>query len=51
MWTRSLASRFESGSSKRKTFGSRTIAAAHRDALALAAGELLRLALEERREA
>src|SRR4029453_10979055 len=68
--TRSFASRLESGSSNRNTFGSRTMArplapararrpgrclgvrvahdgAAHRPALALAAGELLGLAVEQ----
>jgi hypothetical protein len=38
MWTRSLASRFDSGSSNRKTLGSRDDGATHGDALTLAAG-------------
>ena len=45
--TRSLASRLESGSSKRKSCGLAGDGAADGDALALAAGELLGLALEE----
>ncbi len=49
--TRSFASRFESGSSIRKTLGSPDDRAAHRDALALAARELAGLALEVRLEA
>ena len=49
--SRSAASRFESGSSRRNTFGRRTSARPERDALALAAGEGRRAALEERREA
>ncbi len=44
--TRSFASRFESGSSIRKTLARADDRAAHRDALALAAGELAGLALE-----
>ena len=42
--TRSFASRFESGSSIRKTFGYAHDRAPHRDALALAAGQLAGLA-------
>ena len=48
MSTRSLASRLESGSSNRKSFGIAHQRAAHRDALALAAGELAGLAVEKR---
>ena len=48
--TRSAASRFESGSSKRKTSGFAHDGAADGDALALAAGELRRLAVEQRPE-
>ena len=50
VWTRSLASRFDSGSSMRKTCGLADDRAAHRDALALATGEGLRLAVEVRLE-
>ena len=46
IWTRSFASRFESGSSIRKTLRLAHDRAAHRHALALAARELGRLALE-----
>jgi hypothetical protein len=49
--TRSLASRLESGSSNRKTLRLAHDGAAHGDALALAAGELARLAVEQRLEA
>ena len=44
--TRSFASRFDSGSSIRKTLGSADDRAAHRDALTLAARQLAGLALE-----
>ena len=47
IWTRSAASRFESGSSNRKTRGLADDGAADGDALALAARELLGLALEQ----
>jgi hypothetical protein len=47
IWTRSLASRLESGSSKRKTCGLADDGAADGHALALAAGEGLGLAFEE----
>jgi len=47
---RSLASRFESGSSNRNTFGCPHDGAAHRDALALAAGKLPRPAVQHRAE-
>ena len=47
MCTRSAASRLESGSSNRNTFGLAHDGAADRDALALAAGELPGQAVEQ----
>ena len=44
--TRSLASRLDSGSSMRNTFGVAHDRAAHGHALALAAGQVRRLALQ-----
>jgi len=51
IWTRSFASRFESGSSIRNAFGSRTIARPHRDTLPLPTGQLRRPALQHVTEA
>ena len=50
IWTRSFASRFESGSSIRNACGLAHDRSSHRHPLALTAGERARLAVEERLE-
>ncbi len=47
VWTRSLASRFDNGSSMRNASGRRTMARAKRDPLALPTRELCRLPVEQ----